>query len=79
MIQQPDRQLQFLQELAAGHATIAGDVVEVDTRTWAIHGSIAVDGEVLMAEYDTRELAQRALQQLPAAEPRPAAPWKRFT
>ena len=62
--EQPDRQLLFLQELAAEHATIAGDIVEVGTHTWAIHGSIAVDGEVIMAEYDTHDQARIVLDKL---------------
>jgi hypothetical protein len=63
--EQPDRQLQFLQELIDEHATIAGDIIEVGTDTWAIHGSIAVDGEVLIAEYDTPDQARMALAKLP--------------
>jgi hypothetical protein len=71
--ERPDRQLEFLQELVAEHATIAGDVVEVASNTWAIHGSIPVDGEVLLAEYDTAAAARRALGQLPVdgAKPEP--------
>ena len=65
--EQPDRQLQLLQELIEEHATIAGDVIEVGTGTWAIHGSIAVDGEVLIAEYDTpRQGTDGPGQALPA-------------
>ena len=62
--EQPDRQLLFLQALVAEHATIAGDVVEVGTHTWAIHGSIAVDGDVIMAEYDTHDQARFVLDKL---------------
>ena len=61
---QPDRQLVFLRELIEEHATIAGDIIEVGTDTWAIHGSIAVDGEVLLAEYDTPGEARIALDNL---------------
>jgi hypothetical protein len=38
-----DPQLVFLEELVEEHASIAGDVIEVDAHTWAIHGTIAVD------------------------------------
>jgi hypothetical protein len=69
MIDQPDRQLAFLQALVGEHATIAGDVVEVAVNTWAIHGSIAVDGEVLLAEFGTQDEAKRALGTLPVPEP----------
>lgn len=72
--QQPDRQLLFLQALVEEHATIAGDLIEVGTHTWAIHGSIAVDGEVIMAEYDTQDQARLVLDKLSAAEHRTAAP-----
>lgn len=74
MSEQSDGQLLFLQELLAGHATIDGDVVEVGTHAWAIHGSIAVDGEVIMAEYDTQHQARLVLDKLAAAEHGTAAP-----
>ena len=60
----PDPQLTFLEELVEEHATIAGDVIEIDAHTWAIHGSIAVDGDVIMAEYDTEEHARIVLGEL---------------
>ena len=60
------RQLVFLEELVEEHATIAGDVIEIDTHTWAIHGSIAVDGDVIMAEFDTQDEAQAILNELAA-------------
>ena len=61
---EPDRELVFLEELVEEHATIAGDVIEIDTHTWAIHGSIAVDGDVIMAEFDTEEHARHVLEEL---------------
>lgn len=64
----PDPQLEFLQGLASDHATIAGDVVQLGTDTWAIHGSIPVDGDVLLAEYETRARAKQVLDQLPARD-----------
>ena len=67
----PDRQFLFLQELVAEHATISGDIIEVGTHTWAIHGSIAVDGDVIMAEYDTPDQARLALGKLSPADPKP--------
>jgi hypothetical protein len=62
--QQPDDQLLFLEALVEGQASIDGDVVEIDAHTWAIHGSIPVDGDVLMAEYDTLERATQVLNEL---------------
>jgi hypothetical protein len=49
-------------------ARIAGDIVEIDKSTWAIHGSIPVDGEVILAEFDRRENAVEALAWLSEAE-----------
>ena len=63
------RQLVFLEELVEEHATVAGDVIEIDTHTWAIHGSIAVDGDVIMAEFDTEEHARTVLGELSDEEP----------
>ena len=59
-----DPQLVFLEELVEEHATVAGDVLEIDAHTWAIHGTIADDGEVIMAEYDTEEHAHIVLDEL---------------
>ena len=59
-----DGQLRFLQDLVEEHASIAGDVVQVGDHLWAIHGFIAVDGDVLMAEFETREQATLVLDQL---------------
>ena len=63
-----DPRLVFLEELVEEQATIAGDVIEIDAHTWAIHGSIAVDGDVLMAEFDSEEHARIVLAELAAAE-----------
>jgi hypothetical protein len=67
-----DPQLAFLEELVEEHASVAGDIIEIDAHTWAIHGSIAVDGEVIMAEYDSEEHARIVLEELAAEEERPA-------
>ena len=63
-----DPQLVFLEELVEERATIAGDVVEIDAHTWAIHGSIAVDGDVIMAEYESEAHARIVLDELAATE-----------
>lgn len=55
------------------HARLAGDIVEVDSHTWAIHGFIPVDGEVIIAEFDQPEQARAAIVQLVAAEDATAA------
>jgi hypothetical protein len=54
-------------------ARVADDIVEIDPHTWAIHGFILVDGDVLLAEFDSPESANVALEQLSAAESRIAA------
>jgi hypothetical protein len=66
--QDPDAQLLFLETLVEGYASIDGDIVEIDGHTWAIHGSIPVDGDVIMAEYDTLEEATDVLDELFGAE-----------
>ena len=55
------------------HARLAGDIVKIDPHTWAIHGYIPVDGEVLLAEFDGPENARVALERLSAAESSRAA------
>ena len=48
-------------EWLSQQAEIDGDVIAVDEHTWAIHGVIPVDGEVLLAEFSTAEEARAAL------------------
>jgi hypothetical protein len=59
--QQPDRQLRLIQELLDENVYIAGDVAEIDTHTWAIHGVIPVGGDVIVAEFDTYDEARVVL------------------
>lgn len=58
----PDRQLLFLQELI--NANVAGDVAEVASGIWAIHGEIPVDRDVILAEFSSYDQAIVALDQL---------------
>jgi hypothetical protein len=53
-------------------ARIAGDIVQLDARTWAIHGTIAVDGNVLVAEFDSLEDARTVLVDIAPNQPDPA-------
>lgn len=62
--QHPERQLEFLRELLVVNASIDGGVLEIRKDTWAIHGVIPVDGDVLMAEFDTYDEAMLVLEQL---------------
>jgi hypothetical protein len=67
-----DSQFLLLRALLGKNATIAGDVLQIDDDTWAIHGVIPVDGEVLMAEYATYHQARIVLDQLPDDDPQPS-------
>jgi hypothetical protein len=44
------------------------DLFQMDAEIWAIHGSIPVDGEVILAEFDQRETAATVLAHLAAAQ-----------
>jgi hypothetical protein len=60
----PSEKVQFLRELEEEHASISGDVLQVGNELWAIHGTIPVDGDVLMAEFDSYDDARRTLDAL---------------
>src|SRR4051794_14049424 len=45
-------------------AWVDGDVVAIDDGTWAIHGVIPVDGEVILTEFGTLEEAQAVLERI---------------
>jgi hypothetical protein len=60
----PDSRLRFLRELVDDNATIAGDVAEITDHVWAIHGVIPVDGDVILAEYETYDQARVDLDTL---------------
>jgi hypothetical protein len=66
----PAYDLQVLEALIEEHLPFDCDVIPIDSRTWAIHGSIPVDGEVILAEFHTKEDAYVALALLAAAENR---------
>ena len=53
-------------ELVDEHVGFECNLVQIDAQTWAIHGTIAVDGEVILAEFSSREVAQAALERLAA-------------
>jgi hypothetical protein len=46
------------------------DVIPINDNTWAIHGPIPVEGEMILAEFSTKEEAELALQLLAAAQQR---------
>ena len=65
--QNPDHQLRLLRDLLEGNAWIDGDILEIGHNTWAIHGVIPYDLEVLMAAFDTYDEAKHVLDQVRAA------------
>jgi hypothetical protein len=72
--EQDDEKILFLRQLLEDRATIAADIVEVDSQTWAIHGVIPVGGDVIMAEFETQDEAKAVLGELSAPEYGPPAP-----
>ena len=60
--------VEIVQALIDQHVRVARDIVPIDNDTWAIHGLIAVDGEVIMAEFTDMREAQAAVVRLFAAE-----------
>jgi hypothetical protein len=67
---QTDPAQRVIHELIDEHVRFDYDVVQIDDQTWAIHGFIAVDGEVILAEFTTQDDARSALEQLSQAEKR---------
>ena len=45
-------------------ARVAGDVIEIEGHTWAIHGVTPVDGDVILGEFDSPQAAYTVLEQL---------------
>jgi hypothetical protein len=58
-----------VQELADEHLKAWCTVTPIDPSTWAIVGTLAYEGEVILAEFDTREVAVLALEELAALDP----------
>jgi uncharacterized protein YbjT (DUF2867 family) len=42
---------------------ISGDIYQIDPQTWAIHGYIPGDGEVILGSFDSREAASAVLDE----------------
>ena len=59
-----------VEDLIDEHVPFDCDVIPIDSHTWAIHGSIPVDGEVILGEFHTKEGADAALALLADAERR---------
>jgi hypothetical protein len=58
-----------VEELIAEHLEASCDVVVIAEGTWAIHGLVAYQGEMILAEFEDRETAMHALLELAAASP----------
>ena len=56
-----DESIRFVMAMVDGGAELDGDVFQLTATTWAIHARIAVDGETILAEYDTPEDAQHVI------------------
>jgi hypothetical protein len=67
--QPSDHQMQFIRELLDENVPIAGDVTEIDPDTWAIHGLIPMDGDVIVAEYHSYREARVVLDGISTRPP----------
>src|SRR5262249_44825906 len=59
--------LRAVEELLDEHLPYHCNLIRIDADTWAIHGSIAVSGDVILAEFTDKEQAEAALRLLWAA------------
>ena len=60
----PAAEEHIVQALIDEHVHVSCKLEPIDEHTWAIHGSIAVDGEVILAEFDNPEDAELALEEI---------------
>jgi hypothetical protein len=65
----PPSEQRVVDALVDEHLHASCQLVPIDDHTWAIQGSIAYDGDVILAEFDSREDAVLALEELAAADP----------
>jgi len=56
-----------VQILVDEHVEVSCYLVRIDDTTWAIQGSIAVDGEEIVAEFHNEADAESALEEIAAA------------
>ena len=68
--EQANPELRVIEELIDEHVRVDCNLIQIDRQTWAIHGVIAVDGEVILAEFSNRTDAELALERITAAENR---------
>ena len=59
-----ERRRQIVDELVFEHARVSGDAFQIDSCHWAIHGLFPVDGDVILAKFDTPTEARAAIEEL---------------
>jgi len=69
--------LGVIQALVDEHFPFDCSPIEIDPHTWAIHGSIPVGGEAILAEFANKADAEAALELLSAAEKQTETPSSR--
>jgi hypothetical protein len=62
-----DAEERIVREVLDEHIPVSG-LVPIGDQTWAIYGSIVVDGEVIVAEFDNRADAESALEWIVAGQ-----------
>jgi hypothetical protein len=62
-----DAEQKVAREVVDEQVTVSG-LVPVGGDTWAVYGSIPVDGEVIVAELDNRAEAESVVEQIAARE-----------
>jgi hypothetical protein len=65
---EPTQDLGAEQWIVDENVRVERDPIPIGDHTWAIHGSIPVDGDVLVAKFDSRDDADAALARIAAAE-----------
>jgi hypothetical protein len=60
----PPTEQHVVEVLIEEHVQVSCDLLEIDDHTWAIHGSIAVDGDVILAEFPDRADAETAAREI---------------
>jgi hypothetical protein len=65
--------LRTIEALIDEHVLVDCHLVPIDAQTWAIHGFIAVEGDVIVAEFTDPCEAEAAIERIEAAERRAAA------
>jgi hypothetical protein len=63
----------IVQKVLDEHVFVSG-LLPIDDKTWAIYGSIPVDGGVIAAEFDNRADAEWILERMAAAEQETVTP-----